>query len=361
MKGTVTYERLYKRARSFRRRERIVSLLLVIVLAALYPLYISVLDEYEQAQPRHIVDAQVAAFAEGNYWTMLQAAGTGDYADVTRTELMEFLSVALDGCGFSAVAMPYSSGPEREYLILADGRKVADMVLRQQQEPSRFGFTLWEIKSVTPVSTLKIVTYAVTAPDNATVLFNGAPLGAEYITSASESHHAPHLIPGVSAPGEAVYTVSASGGTPVIAVLGANGEELPVSSDGADYAAETVYEAIPADREEVAVRALTTLIGFIQGTVNADQAYRCAERNSAAWAYLYEYSKWISASAAPRFENTRCVEYVALSPDTFCCRVQSDCYCSYSSVDDTYNPLDYRMYFHFAGDQWLLYDFTIVE
>ena len=354
----LTYARLYRRARNYRRRNFFFTLVLIAAIVFFAIFADSVLREFEATQPKYLVDEVAGTLSAGDYESMWSGEDPTLFPEETQEDYYAYVRGLLSGKEITWHEAIVPDQTQRGYRLSADGREFAYLTLRRSETPTKHGFEQWEVESLKS-SVIAPVTYTVRAPMTSSVTVDGTVLGAESLTETNiATEWDEHLLEGMPSQKECSYQFTRCFSEPVVAATDYLGRSQTVTREGNAFTAvrcwdnDRFQEDIPRVEE-----VLHAVADYIVGIRTVGQARAYCVKDSPASNTMYMYSLWTSTTASrARIEDFVCEDFIALSDDFFCCHVTANFICTFRSRDDTTYNLDYEMYFQKQKDRWALYD-----
>lgn len=215
-------------SRGFRRALGIYSAVLcAAVLIGLGVLWVYLAD-FERSQPERAVEQFVATRA-ADFWSV----SAGETVNLSRSPF-DLPGLGADAYGLADGEISWRPGvgteSEKSYILLRGGKTAGELRL-VPGKPLRFGLTSWKAADYTPTAsrgwTMKLL-----LPVGARGYINGVEIGGEYQTG-SETLPVELLYSFDRAPEGVCYTVPGLHGEAVPSAIGADGEALIPTEDGA--------------------------------------------------------------------------------------------------------------------------------
>lgn len=361
----------------------VVYLAVLILLMTAFLLYArKILILYEASQPQYLMDALIAT---PDLTLSMNTASLVFNEFETPEDYREQLRLLLENndLQYHFLKESYTDGA-LTYGIYAGETPIGTAVLKPASITTRLiaiPITDWQLTALDAYEEHGDYGASITVPDNYTVTINDVPLTDAYISDRTPYAELEYSAAYVSVPEQVTYQVSGLKQPAQIAVLKADGSELPLSDDpstvfGVTDNAETASgsavlcylpaeEEISAELKFVVLDAVETYSNFFSRDLpgcreSIDPIRELFPEDSIyltlADQYRREDMQIFSAHTDTHFLNESITEYIPYSDNCFSCRVSFDKSMTLSGGREMIDTTDNVYYFVLQNGNWLIAD-----
>lgn len=308
---------------------------------------------YENSLPTGIVEsAVVELYDEINSMTALSATPSmlhfpdsltqgNEYSDSVKIREDYINDIKGKELNYKFVKEDYSTG-NKEYLISADDKNVAKMVLSIVSEERKLGFLPivdMEVKEILPIMNIDAYDYDFKVQSSHQIFINDKPVTEQYLISSNEIPEYKYLYEYVYMPRINEYRVENIYGQPDIKILDENGNELEYEDNGgyvdtSEYLTEK-SDTVPDDiSKEIDVLlsaktwSLFTTRDLTGPQYGLEQVRQYFIRDSYYWNKLEEYANGIDITlvsdhnpATTYFTGEQVRDFIRYNDECFSARV----------------------------------------
>ena len=319
---------------------------------------------YEASQPKYAASAAAQPFYAHDYDVLSQHTDQEIFQYESREDYDAYMEKALAGKLISYNEVFTTDENLKKYAVKADDQKIGDFTLRHYANHEKFGRWLWRLDSMN-VEGPEGHNYTVEAPTDATVLVDGKALGEESIVVRDIPEFDPGvtLPEGAKAPTRCVYEFRRYFGVSDVSVTDKYGEACELNQAGSRYTAAFNYDdgRLAEELEERVIRVVRRLSCYMTNDYSLYNMDKDMVKDSQAYKYVRGFdNQWIAEHRSYDFLNMDVRNYVQYSQDCFSAEARYDYKITYYYADPEIYPTAYRLFFQKQGDQWQLFDFTLI-
>ncbi|MBO4299953.1 MAG: hypothetical protein J5998_14285 [Clostridia bacterium] len=319
---------------------------------------------YEASQPKYAASAAAQPFYAHDYDVLSRHTDQDIFQYESRAEYEAYMEKQLAGKFISYNEVFTTDEDLKKYVVKADDQKIGDFTLRHSADHEKYGFWLWTLDSMN-VEGPEASVYTVDAPSGATVLVDGKPLGEDDIVvrDIPEFDLNVTLPEDAVLPSRCVYEFRRYFGVSDISVTDVHGEPCEVSVSGRRYTAAYNYDdsRLAEALEERVIRVVRRLSCYMTNDYSQYSMDKDLVKDSQAYKYVHGFdSDWIASHRSYDFLNMDVRNYVSYSEDCFSAEARYDYKITYYYSDPEIYPTAYRLFFRKTGDEWKLFDFTLI-
>jgi hypothetical protein len=344
---------------------RVTFIAIVAVTVALYWFSFYIAD-YEATQPKHVVRYVMDKYFSAPDYEQWAMEAIGSYLSEFESpeDYRQHIRRLYEGGAITSRSPQAAfTGNQREYTVYSDGIPFAKFVVAKTAEKSRFGFALWRLHSISPVSTSfssRVEVHALILPGS-TLLINSKPVSEGFFVGEGEPIDAAEYLPSrMSDQKYRIYTVEGLSYVPVVSVTNRFGQATILTPDGDLYCEELQYSPMPDDVQALARDALLAYCRFCTNDSNLNAVARYYDRTAPVWDDVLVISSWLWVY--PRhtgydYQDIEISDYYPYNDEAFSVRIRATQIIVRSSTESLSYPLDFTIYFvKQANGSFLVYN-----
>lgn len=326
------------------------------------------LADYESVQPKYVAEEIFEKyFLSADYAAIIKHSDLGDSIYETDEELAEFLVALTDGkeLSYHNISSGMDTGSSKYIVKYTEGEndiKIGSFTLRKTEEKSKKGFAKYALDSFELFYPSE-VSVSVKVTKGAVPHINGVPLDESHIVEDDIPHEScNHMPEGVDGIRYTLYTLEGLVNEPNVTVYGAEGNEIPLTFDGAEgcYVTDIVYdEALAAEQTEHVVAAAQTFATYMQNDCTLGKLNPYFERGTVLYNSIRSTLQWaVIDHDSYHFEDVEASEFYRYDDSTFSCRVKMTHVLKRKRLEDYRDTMDATFYLREVNGTYLVYDRT---
>lgn len=338
----------------------IVSLILIHVALGKVTEYLA---DYEAAQPQYEAERVFNDYYGGDFSSLVALCETTLTPYENTGAVIQYLADFTEGKEITYSAITTGLDTSVRYIVKADDIKFSSFTLRESDEKSPLGFTLYKASEF-EIYCVGTESVRITAPKGYTVSVNGVALDDTALTgSVTEDKSCDYMPEGVEGIVFLEYKVDGLYFPPEsVTVTAPDGRTCEVENTAEnEYSATFLYDDTAKDEHSAYVlEAAQAIAKYMQNDAKfyTPSVYIDPESE------LYENVRtsqtiWAIGHVSYSFEDAAVTEFYMYDENTFSCRVSFTHvlkYSQYSSLEDYRDYIDTTYFFRRVGDKFLMYD-----
>ena len=324
--------------------------------------------DYEAVQPKYAAAEYLAVYEQNDIAKMIELTGGIPLnAGETTADYEKYVRGVLEGRELSCGPAYSSDDDVKRYVAKADGIVYSEFTLRKTGEKSKFGFDQWAYEGMTMDVAAPEVTYTAKVFSDYTVYVNGEALPDSCVTeSGIATFSTGHLPSNVYNPTFKVYTFSMRFGAPTVTAKNENGEEGALIADegsASSWHMDFVYsDALHDKMHDYVMQAAKAYALFISEDGSRTAALKYVLKGSQMENYINAYdNSWFTPHSRYTITNAVSYDYLPYADNCFSCNVQYVFNIFSSAGKQAKYPTAFRFYFGRVNDNWLLFDYEIID
>lgn len=312
------------------------------------------LEDYESAQPYHVVEKYIEKLESGDYTYTIGLSGFKWTDFSTEKECIEILEERYGGSDIYYMESSSRLGSNKvRYNLYADGDRLGHVILSKTEAKTKYGFNTWKIDSCETFEFLG--KYKVTVPKGYTLYADGKNVSGKYIISQNTKSEYPE-IKGIEAPYTLTYEIGGFITPPEFTVTPIYGEEYTktVSDDGYELVFDRkaikyheIYGFTRAAMEEYinVISLKTSMDNYLQCVLEGSEYAEVVKNFNSAWVM---YQPEFESTSLENFEIIRYEEYTETQ---ILAEISFDYIVKLKYSTETY-PSKYKVIYILTDDGW---------
>ena len=324
--------------------------------------------DYESVQPKYAAAEYLAVYEQNDVGKMIALTGGIPLnAGETAADYEQYVRGVLEGHTLTCGPAYSPDDDVKRYVAKADGIVYSEFTLRKTGEKSEFGFDKWAYDGMTMDVAAPEVTYKAKVFSDYTLYVNGDPLPEANVTeSGIATFSTGHLPSNVYNPTFKVYTFSMRFGVPSISARNEKGEEgvlIPDEGSASSWHMDFTYSSAMHDKlHDYVMQVAKAYALFISEDGSRAGVLKYVYKGSQMETYINAYDNtWFTPHSKYTITNAVSYDYYAYADNCFSCNVQYVFNIFSSAGKQAKYPTAFRFYFGKKNDQWLLFDYEIID
>lgn len=338
----------------------VVAVFAVLLIIACVVLW-SLLDAYEKTRPKHVAEEVFNDyFVSGDIGSMMENYLPEKLKFETKESINRGFAENYDPSKLAFFSVATSTDKSEQYAVSYDDRRIAYYTLSPTDKKAGFGFEYYKLSDAE-------FFFADSADINVMVqkgqklMINGVEVPDEYITEADIKSASYQYMPnGVTGIMYDKYTVSGLLFDPVVAIVSADGVELPVVFNEAEQCsyAQTVYnEKLAAEQSGYVIKAVTEYTKYMSNDASFGAVATYLDRDSAIYDRVRSVTvTWVRDHSGYRIFDEKATEFYEYSDGVFSCRVTMTETLSRPGYSDYVEHVDVTLYLRRVNEKYLIYE-----
>lgn len=331
----------------------------LIVLISLLGVFRGYLEDYENAQPIHVVERIMKEYFSDNSLEKVIDEFAAEITDeAKKAELSSYLQSIYTG-DFTYNSTSVGEG-DLKYSVSCNGKRVATFSLKESGETSKNGFTIYTLDKIT-LKMPRVYKYTIEAPSDYVIKIDGKIIGSDNcVESGIPTASSKHMYGDLSGITYNRYEVKSYNSEPEFSAVTPRGNAAEISYDNATgkHTVAICYDHEMSDTlKNYVTEAIEKFAIYMQNDSWFGAISKYYDPTSDLYTSIQTADTWcVIDHDSWSFEDHNISEYYEYSDDVISCRISMTHLLHVSYMEDYKDYIDMTVYLRKVDGNFLIYD-----